>query len=68
MPAGNYSERGVVLLRKGDCQSTLAGTLHALALQRQLLALDTTGVPARVNMAKHQVRDAEHARTLAAKL
>jgi tetratricopeptide (TPR) repeat protein len=56
MLAGNYSERALVLLGKGDKREALASILHAVGLQGRLLAVDPKGVPARVNMATHQSR------------
>jgi tetratricopeptide (TPR) repeat protein len=56
MLAGNYSERALVLLNKGAQQDALASIQHAIGLQRQLLAVDPRGVPARISMATYESR------------
>ncbi len=56
MLAGNYSERALVLLNKGDKQQSLASIQRALALQRKLFEVDPKGVPVRINLATHESR------------
>ena len=54
--AGNYAEQATVLLKSGQKSAALASLLRALSLQRELLALDSNGVPVRFALADYEAR------------
>jgi hypothetical protein len=54
--AGNYAEQATTLLKSGSTSAARASILRALSLQRELLALDSRGVPVRLSLADYQGR------------